>query len=632
MAGGVGVEAEPEIDDDTWRSGPSSAGAQLVSRLLEQHGVAALIWSDGAVPWANATALDLIAEDELVEDDLGQLQRLSEAIRGWSVLADLAPGEERALTLELPSTRALLTVSAVALRAQDPNNAEVMVTFRAPLERPVDPAHVARLEAMLDSASDIITVIDQLGRVRYSNPAAGRVTGFFGSMANGTNMVEFVHPEDHAVVLDAFDRGVLQQQPIEPLVLRIRMADDEWHHMEVALAGSVDLDDGTTGRVVSLRDVSDRVRRDGEAEGHRRRLESLVENIDDVIVILGPDLSVAWTSPGIERFVDAPAYTNVGESAFNDMHPDDVEGVIAAVAVAMEEPNGRSTASLRLRHARFGWRWIEASVVNRLDDPDVEGLVCTLRDVTDQRDEAGELARLRDQDRDEMRRLRETDRLKDLFLATVSHELRTPLTAVRGFGSVLRQQWVRLGDGERDQLLDRIIANATSMESMIEQLLDFSRLQAGRVQVQLETLDLGDVVGEMVDSLDLHLAEHDVVVETNDLRVVGDRFAFGHVLRNLLTNAAKYSSAGTRITIEAEQIGDTVHLHVRDEGIGIAPEDQRRVFQSFFQSAPALTDKRGTGVGLNVARRYAQLQSGGLELQSELGKGTTFTFTLPAAD
>ena len=626
------MEAEPEIDDDTWRSGPSSAGAQLVSRLLEQHGVAALIWSDGAVPWANATALDLIAEDELVEDDLGQLQRLSEAIRGWSVLADLAPGEERALTLELPSTRALLTVSAVALRAQDPNNAEVMVTFRAPLERPVDPAHVARLEAMLDSASDIITVIDQLGRVRYSNPAAGRVTGFFGSMANGTNMVEFVHPEDHAVVLDAFDRGVLQQQPIEPLVLRIRMADDEWHHMEVALAGSVDLDDGTTGRVVSLRDVSDRVRRDGEAEGHRRRLESLVENIDDVIVILGPDLSVAWTSPGIERFVDAPAYTNVGESAFNDMHPDDVEGVIAAVAVAMEEPNGRSTASLRLRHARFGWRWIEASVVNRLDDPDVEGLVCTLRDVTDQRDEAGELARLRDQDRDEMRRLRETDRLKDLFLATVSHELRTPLTAVRGFGSVLRQQWVRLGDGERDQLLDRIIANATSMESMIEQLLDFSRLQAGRVQVQLETLDLGDVVGEMVDSLDLHLAEHDVVVETNDLRVVGDRFAFGHVLRNLLTNAAKYSSAGTRITIEAEQIGDTVHLHVRDEGIGIAPEDQRRVFQSFFQSAPALTDKRGTGVGLNVARRYAQLQSGGLELQSELGKGTTFTFTLPAAD
>src|SRR3546814_3663350 len=136
-----------------------------------------------------------------------------------------------------------------------------------------------------------------------------------------------------------------------------------------------------------------------------------------------------------------------------------------------------------------------------------------------------------------MGRLREADRLKDRFLATVSHELRTPLTAVRGFGSVLRQQWTRLGDGERDQLLDRIIANATSMETMIEQLLDFSRLQAGRVQVELEPLDLGAVVSEIVDALELHLLEHEVVVETNGLRVIGDRYGFGHVLRNLLTNA-----------------------------------------------------------------------------------------------
>ncbi len=632
MGGRGGVEAEPVIDDDTWRGGPTSPGAHLISRLLEQHGVAALIWSAGSVPWANAAALDLIAEDDVPEDGSSRLRRLAQAIRDTSALDTVAPGEARQLDLEVSSTRALLTVSAMALRAQDPESAEVLITFRAPLERPVDPAHVARLEAMLNAASDIITVIDQRGRIRYSNPAAGHVTGFYGSMANGANMLDFIHPEDHVAALDAFGRGVLRGDPVEPLVVRIRMADDEWHHMEAVVAGAVALEDGRSGRVVSLRDVSDRLRRDAEAESHRRRLESLVENIDDVIVILGPDLTVTWTSPGIERFVDAPAYTNVGENAFNDMHPDDVDGVIAAIGQAMAEPNARSVASLRLRHARFGWRWIEAAVVNRLDDPDVEGLVCTLRDVTDRRDEAGELARLREQDRDEMSRLREADRLKDRFLATVSHELRTPLTAVRGFGSVLRQQWTRLGDGERDQLLDRIIANATSMETMIEQLLDFSRLQAGRVEVELEPLDLDEVVNEIVDALELHLLQHDVVVETSGLRVIGDRYAFGHVLRNLLTNAAKYSNAGTRIEIEAEQLGRTVHLHVRDQGIGIAPEDQRRVFHSFFQSAPALADRRGTGVGLNVARRYAQLQAGGLELQSELGKGSTFTFSLPAAD
>lgn len=629
MRGGAGAQWN-QVDDATWMRGPASAGAQMVSRMLEHHGVGALVWSDGDIVWANRSVLDLIDEDDLDEEPATRLQRLARSL-GDAPLRSVAPGEEAILPLELSTTRALLAVSALVTRASDPTRHEVLVTFRAPLERPVDPQHVARLEAMLDSTSDIVTVIDHQGRVRFSNPAAGRITGLFGSDANGAHMFEFVHPEDHDAVLEAFEHGVLLGRPVEPFQTRIRMADGEWRHVEVHVAGDVTIDDAP-GRVVALRDVTDRVRRDAENESHRRRLESLVENIDDVIVILGPDLTVSWTSPGIERLVDAPAYTNIGENAFNDMHPDDVEGVIAAISEATETPNGRSMATLRLHHARFGWRWVEAAVVNRLDDPDVEGLVCTLRDITDQRDRSGELARLREQDRQEMSRLREADRLKDGFLATVSHELRTPLTAVRGFSEVLRQQGGTLDPDARDQLLERIIANASAMETMIEQLLDFSRLQAGRVEVQLVPLSVDDAVHEMVDQLELQLRDHDVVVRTNGLHVVGDRYAFGHVMRNLLTNAAKYSAAGTRIEIEAERVDDLVRIHVRDQGIGIAPEDQRRVFQSFFQSAPAMADRRGAGVGLNVARRYAQLQAGGLDLVSTLGEGSTFTFTLPAAD
>src|SRR3546814_19811338 len=100
-----------------------------------------------------------------------------------------------------------------------------------------------------------------------------------------------------------------------------------------------------------------------------------------------------------------------------------------------------------------------------------------------------------------MGRLREADRLKDRFLATVSHELRTPLTAVRGFGSVLRQQWTRLGDGERGQPPDRIIANATALETMSEQILDLSRLQPGRVEVELETSARGAAASEIVNAM-----------------------------------------------------------------------------------------------------------------------------------
>src|SRR3546814_11929601 len=111
-----------------WRGGPTSPGAHLISRLLERHGVAALIWSAGSVPWANAAALDLIAEDSLREDGSSRRRRLAEAIRATSAPDTVAPGQERHLDLEVSSTRALRPVTAMALRARDPDRTAALAT------------------------------------------------------------------------------------------------------------------------------------------------------------------------------------------------------------------------------------------------------------------------------------------------------------------------------------------------------------------------------------------------------------------------------------------------------------------------------------------------------------------------
>lgn len=609
---------------------PEDAGRRFVARILEHHGVAALAWRNGSVVWANSAALDLVAEEASEEDPAVLLTRLGAALDLPPQFVDLAPGEEQVADVELRATRALLRPSAIAAGGMDEEGPVVLVTFRAPLERAVDPAHLTRVQAMLDSTSDIITVLDRDGRIRVSNPAAGELTGIPGTESNGASMLAFVHPEDADLVIDTFARGVLAGEDVEPIEVRIRMADGEWHHTEASITGQVDID-GDEGHVVTVRDISDRVRRDTEAVAHRRRLEIIVGNIDDVVVILDADLSVLWASPGIEGLIDAPAYTNVGESAFNDMHPDDVAGVLDAITEVTERPDRRATTTFRLHHERFGWRWIDASVVNQLDEPAIGGLVCTMRDVTEQRERNPELHRLRQHERDEVARLRDADRLKDRFLATVSHELRTPLTSVRGFSSILEEQWDDLDGDARRRLVGRISANAFAMEDMIEQLLDFSRLQAGRVEVHLSPLELDGAIAEMVDTLEHQLRDHAIVVEPGGLRALADRRAFDHVLRNLLTNAIRYSNAGTRIEVTTEPGDHVVRIRVRDHGIGIASKDQARVFQSFFQAAPGMPDRRGTGVGLNVARRYTQLQNGSLTLESELGVGSTFTLTLAAA-
>lgn len=486
---------------------------------------------------------------------------------------------------------------------------------------------------MLDVTSELVVVVDTEGRIVDANDAAEEFTGATVSEAGGTSVFDFVHPEDVDAAVGAFTAGVQRIDGIFAVEIRVRNAAGDWHYVEAAVR-QLDIGAGAEDRhVLVVRDITDRVLRRAAERASERRLLALVENIADVIVVLDAELSVTWTSPGIERFVDAPAYTNVGENAFNDMHPEDLEKVVATLGTVMEDPTRTEHVQFRLGHGRMGWRWVDATVVNRLDDPDVEGIVCALRDVTGNKEHDTELARLREQDNSEMARLRERDRFKDRFLATVSHELRTPLTAVIGFVAMLDRQSRDIDDETRRHVLDRIAANAQEMKELVERLLDVSRLQAGRVEVDCAEVDLGPAVSELIENLAPHLAQHVVDVEVEDGLVAwADRRAFDHVLRNLLTNAARYSAPGTAIDVRARYDDDRVVIDVTDRGIGIAPEDHGRVFQSFFQVNPGAPGQRGTGVGLNIARRYAQLQGGSLRLTSEPGIGSTFSFRLRATE
>jgi signal transduction histidine kinase len=266
--------------------------------------------------------------------------------------------------------------------------------------------------------------------------------------------------------------------------------------------------------------------------------------------------------------------------------------------------------------------------VNRLDDPSVRGIVCTLRNVTAERGALESLEAAYQREREAAERLRELDKLKDEFLSTVSHELRTPLTSITGFARVLQR-------GEADAgmaatMLGRIAANAEEMAHMVEQLLDFSRLQAGRVSVQMRPVEVATAVRRSVDWLAHQLADRSVTVDVDaSLTALADEDALGHVLRNLLTNAAKYSHPGAAIRVSASVDQDEVAVAVADEGIGIPPELHELVFERFYRGPDVQTGRRGTGVGLSVVRRYVELMGGRTWVESEVGLGSTFSFSLP---
>ena len=228
---------------------------------------------------------------------------------------------------------------------------------------------------------------------------------------------------------------------------------------------------------------------------------------------------------------------------------------------------------------------------------------------------------------------------KDLFLSNISHELRTPLNSIIGFTDLLLTQDLGspLSEQQRD-FLETVARNGRHLLELINELLDLQRIAAGRMELKPEAVDLEALLTDATGSVHAQVQKHQhalvVTPLSPGLRVQADRGRVRQVLLNLLSNAIKFTPDGGRITVAARPVngGSEVRIAVTDTGIGIAAEDQPKLFQEFSQlDASASRKYEGTGLGLALSRRLIELHGGAIGVESEMGKGSTFWFTLPQA-
>jgi signal transduction histidine kinase len=234
---------------------------------------------------------------------------------------------------------------------------------------------------------------------------------------------------------------------------------------------------------------------------------------------------------------------------------------------------------------------------------------------------------------DAVRELAELDTLKTVFLSTASHELRTPATTIAGFASLLHTSWEGLSDEQRRTFADRIAANARSLSAVVQDLLDFSLLDRGRLEVTPEPLDLGEAVRALLDRLAPVLEHHDLAVRAETgVVVAADRNALDRVVTNLVTNAAKYAPPASTITVEVASRHEGGEVVVSDQGPGVPPEERDQVFTRFYRGAgEAVTSTRGVGIGLAVVAELVERMHGAVEVDDAPGGGARFTVRLPAA-
>lgn len=341
--------------------------------------------------------------------------------------------------------------------------------------------------------------------------------------------------------------------------------------------------------------------------------------------------------------VDSGQEVDAAHSVFRDrVHPDDIGGFSAAVEDAILRA-GTFELDYRIVRHDGDERVLHGQGEVLIDDAGVPTrIVGIAQDVTEQRraesalrESEARYAEAYERERQAAERLRELDELKSEFVAMASHELRTPTTVIVGFASTLRRQWEELDDAQRLGFVDLIAKSGSDLEQLVEDVLQVSRIESGRFSCACEPFDLRAVVTDMVEEIG-SVVDHDIVVNidpsVDGVRALGDRQRQRQILGNLLGNATKFAPRDTPIEVRVAPREGVLEVTVHDRGIGIGESDQERLFHKFTRVDGSIASESmaaGSGLGLYIARALVEAQGGTIWVESALGAGAAFSYTVP---
>jgi PAS domain S-box-containing protein len=487
------------------------------------------------------------------------------------------------------------------------------------------------LRALLDASPVGVFALDDAGRVTLWSRGAQRILGWSEEEAIG-NALPF-KPELNALP-DIYRQSCLVRSDGASIDVEIRTV--AWQAGILGILTDISQQRLAELEIRNLTVREEAARLQAEAE---HRFRELLEAAPDAIIEVDQEGHIVLLNGVTEKTFGYSRDELLGQSV-DMLLPDQLRGAHAGHRARFEaDPVTRSMGMGMVLHGR---RKDGSSVpveISLSPAGSKEGFraIAVIRDVTERTLTEDRLRVLREEYTRELElrneEIERASRMKSEFLANMSHELRTPLHTVIGFSELLAEQVKGLLNEDQKRFVDHIHKDGQHLLALINEVLDLSKIEAGKLALNREVLELGSLIDETLSSFQPRFLSKSIKVSFSIPRPVnvdGDRIRTRQIVVNLLSNALKFTDAGGSACVAVEPADGFARVSVSDTGIGIPPEHHGAIFEEFHQMEPAMSAFReGTGLGLAITKRLVEAHGGRIWLESEPGRGSRFTFTLP---
>ena len=518
-----------------------------------------------------------------------------------------------------------------------------------------------RFRLAVEAVSDYaIYMLDPNGIVESWNSGAERIKGYPATEIMGKSFKCFYADEDVAAGSPDHDlKSAAEAGHIELEGWRLRKDGSRFWANSV-ISTVYDSAGKILGYASITKDITDKKLAAEERErlvvamdAQRQLFQAVVEHAPAGIAIYdGESFRLKWANPTYRERLDEPYRSTeiVGRRLEEILPGAEKSGILAIFreVAATGTPHFEGEQELTgFTKGTTYWRWSLLPLVTPgQSTPDLMILVVDVTDQVSARRQIEELAEQLSEERRSLsvmneelglrnREVERANRLKSEFLASMSHELRTPLHSIIGFSELLAEQESGDLNQKQKRQLDHILRGARHLLSLINDILDLSKIEAGRMELHPESFVAQPAIGEVLTTIEpmAFPKQIRIVNEVNENLVVwADRLRFKQILYNLLTNAVKFTPQNGRVSISCRTDEESVELAVSDNGVGIPQEEQQAIFNEFHQAATTTKGVReGTGLGLAITRRLVEKHGGEIWVDSRPNEGSRFTFSLPSA-